>query len=199
MLWSCHFDTVLSYLSKSDGVIDIVIGTSTVLDAVLTAGDYWVVMDGWSTESGIYRLNIQCPTPGPTQAPTISSPTVVGPVACGQTVTGSTSTRSHTHTRTHTHTHTHTHSLSLSFTHTNTHTHTHSLSLSFAFQKQSDKAHVATLTQLVTNSFMHPCFRFRHHWCYTHRWKRCARELVPVHSTHCWHLQVDSKFPLPWS
>ena len=55
-------------------------GTRTVLTSTLSAGAYWVVMDGFSSSRGTYRLVITCP----------ATRTIRGTVSCAQTVTGTT-------------------------------------------------------------------------------------------------------------
>lgn len=60
-------------------------GTRTVLTVPLSAGNYFVVMDGYSTGSGVYRLNVSCPNTAIIQQST----------SCGATVTGNTSTGTH--------------------------------------------------------------------------------------------------------
>jgi hypothetical protein len=43
--------------------------------------NYWIIIDGFSTEAGNYTLNVMCPA-GTNQA------TIQGYVACGEMVTG---------------------------------------------------------------------------------------------------------------
>ena len=54
---------------------------NAVLDASLDAGDYWVVIDGFASSSGVYSLSLTCPSTGQTNG---------GDIACMQTVTGNT-------------------------------------------------------------------------------------------------------------
>jgi len=61
-------------------------GTRTVLTTALQAGDYWIVIDGWRTSSGIYRLRISCPR----------SSYIQGQLGCNQTVMNTTALASHT-------------------------------------------------------------------------------------------------------
>jgi hypothetical protein len=54
---------------------------NAVLDTTLDAGDYWVVIDGFASNSGVYSLSVTCPSTGQTNG---------GDIACMQTVTGNT-------------------------------------------------------------------------------------------------------------
>lgn len=56
-------------------------GEFTVLDASLTAGEYWVVIDGFASSSGSYVLTVACPSTGQTNR---------GDISCMQTVEGNT-------------------------------------------------------------------------------------------------------------
>lgn len=58
----------------------------TVLTTTLSPGSYWVVMDGFSSSRGFYRLALSCP----------SSIVAPGTVNCGQTVTGNTGSGTNT-------------------------------------------------------------------------------------------------------
>jgi len=65
-------------------------GLRTVLSTFLAAGNYFVIVDGFSTASGAYRMTATCPT---TNAP---PPPLSGTLSCGSTVTGTTSGSSST-------------------------------------------------------------------------------------------------------
>ena len=56
-------------------------GTRTVLDAELRAGDYILIIEGYSSDEGEYSVTMNCPDSGDY---------IDGEIACGDTVQGST-------------------------------------------------------------------------------------------------------------
>jgi len=87
------FDTYL-WLTETDGTIvtfnDDSCGLSSRITSTLDAGEYVVVVDGFSSSTGQYTLDITCNTgPSPSPAPCTQNPPEF--ISCGHVISGSTS------------------------------------------------------------------------------------------------------------
>jgi hypothetical protein len=65
-------------------------GVQTILDAELPAGNYALVVEGWSTSTGEYVVAMHCTTPNASSSSNQISGFVDGNTSCGTTVRGST-------------------------------------------------------------------------------------------------------------
>ena len=62
-------------------------GLQGQMSVYLPAGQYWFVIEGFSSNSGVYQVAVSCPVP---------TPVVVGTLTCGTNVTGNTTGANHT-------------------------------------------------------------------------------------------------------
>ena len=77
-----HYDVITGiHLRDACGISCGDCGTHTVLDADLAAGDYVLIIEGFSSEEGEFSITMNCPTNGVF---------LDGAIACGQSVAGST-------------------------------------------------------------------------------------------------------------